>query len=123
MLAQELFTGVNHPADPDNLTDLEKKHLPVLTVPQSVKAGECFEVSIEVGKLLAHPNEHAHFIEFIELYADDTYLARVDLTAGTTCPSVKLCVALPGCIGELRAYQRCNLHGVWVHTAPIKVTE
>jgi len=119
----KLFGGVNRPADPRKLTDLEKKHLPVISAPDSVKAGQCFEITVEVGKLLAHPNENGHFIEFVELYADEIYLARADLTAVTTCPAVRFCVALGGAVKELRAYDRCNLHGVWVSTAPIAVKE
>ncbi|MHC4983384.1 MAG: class II SORL domain-containing protein [Planctomycetota bacterium] len=120
---EKLFAGVNRPADPDNPTDLEKKHIPVIAAPESVKAGECFEVVVEVGKLLAHPNENGHFIEFVELYADDRYLARADLTAGTTCPRLRLCVALRGPVDELRAYGRCNLHGVWVSAVKVAVKE
>lgn len=66
---KDFFTEVNTPADPDNMTDLEKKHIPVITAPDKVKPGECFEVTVEVGKLVAHPNETTHFIEFLDLYA------------------------------------------------------
>ena len=107
----DLFCGVNTVKDWDNMTDLEKKHLPCITVPESIKKGECFEVNIEVGKLMAHPNEPAHHIEFIELYADDTYLARMDFTAQTTCPVVKVCLALNRIHNRLRAFAHCNLHG------------
>ena len=104
-----------------NLTDLEKKHQPVITAPDRVRVGACFEVTIEVGKLLAHPNENAHFIEFIELYAGHVYLARMDFTAVATCPIMKLCVALPKDLGPLRAFARCNPHGVWGASKPITV--
>ena len=120
---RELFSGVNRPADPRNLSDLEKKHIPVIDAPNSVGQGECFAVIVEVGKLLAHPNERSHFIEFIDLYADELFLARVDLTAVNTCPKATLCVALSARAKKLRAYERCNIHGVWVGSAPINVTE
>ena len=117
-----LFCGVNGVKDPENMTDLEKKHLPVITAPASVKKDACFEVTVEVGKLLAHPNEAGHFIQFVELYVDDTYLARMDFTAKTTCPTMKVCVALDHAHGKLRAFERCNLHGTWVGEVPIEVT-
>jgi len=120
--ADDLFCGVNKPGDASSMTDLEKKHTPVITAPRSVKQGQCFEVTIEVGKYLAHPNEPGHFIEFIELYVDDTYIARMDFTAKTTCPTMKVCVSLDHAHGTLRAYERCNLHGVWGAEAPIEVT-
>jgi superoxide reductase len=94
-------------------TDLEKKHIPVITAPDKVKVGECFEVLVEVGKLLQHPNEIGHSIQFIELYAGESYLARLDLTAVRTCPVIKACVSLEKDLGLLRAFERCNLHGVW----------
>ncbi len=122
-MAENLFVGVNTPADPSNLTDLEKKHLPVITAPDSVKVGECFEVTVEVGKLLAHPNEHGHFIEFMDIYADETFLARVGLSAVSTCPKATLCLSLEGPASELRAYERCNLHGMWKSAKPIQVAE
>jgi superoxide reductase len=118
---EKLFAGVNGVSDPSNVSDLEKKHLPVISAPKEVKADECFEITVEVGKLLQHPNEKKHFIQFIELYAGEAYLTRVDLTAETTCPVLKSCVALPKGAGPLVAYERCNLHGVWKSEVPITV--
>ena len=115
---RDFFAQVNEPRDLEIITDLEKKHLPVITAPDQVKRGECFEVTVEVGKLLTHPNENAHFIEFIELYAGQIYLARLDFTARTTCPVMKVCVSLDKDLGPLRAFARCNLHGVWEGTRP-----
>ncbi len=123
MLQEKLFTGVNSPADWQDLSDLEKKHLPIISAPDNVQAGERFEVTVEVGKLLAHPNEPAHFIEFVELYADHAYLARIDFTAQTTFPMVKFCIALCGPITKLHAFARCNIHGVWTSEKDISVAE
>ncbi len=119
--APDLFAGINKPKDANNLTDLEKKHVPVITAPDRVKPGECFEVVVEVGKLLQHPNENGHFIQFIELYAGHVYLARMDFTARTTCPVMKVCVSLDKDVGRLRAFERCNLHGIWEADKPITV--
>jgi superoxide reductase len=119
----KLFCGVNTPEDPDNLTDLEKKHLPVITAPDEVKAGECFEVTVEVGKLLKHPNERSHFINFINLYCNDLFLMRLDLTPVMTCPVLKACIQLDTCCGTLRAFEFCNLHGTWSATKTITVKE
>jgi superoxide reductase len=119
--AEDIFCGVNITADMKEATDLEKKHLPIITAPKKVKKGERFEVIVEVGKLLQHPNEPGHFIQFIELYAGDTYLARMDLTAKITCPIMKTCVSLDHDHGKLRAFERCNLHGTWEHEVDIEV--
>ena len=122
MSRMNLQVGVNRRADPRNASELETKHIPVIQAPEVVRAGEPFEVRIEVGEALPHPNEPDHFIEFVELYADETYLARVSLTAGTTCPEAVLRVALGhGDFRELRAFARCNLHGMWASARPISV--
>ncbi len=120
---RNLFLGVNRLADPQNPTDLEKKHIPVIDAPASIGRGECFAVTIEVGKMLAHPNQRDHFIEFIDLYADELFLTRLDLTAVNTCPKATMCLALSTPAKELRAYGRCNIHGVWVGSKAISVTE
>ena len=118
---RDLFSGVNRQAYPRNASDLEKKHIPVIDGPSSVKLGECFTVTIEVGKTLPHPNERDHFIEFMDLYADEFFLARVDLTSVNTYPKADLCIALTSRAKELRAYARCNTHGVWAGTRLITV--
>ena len=120
---QDLFCGVNTVKDLANMTDLEKKHLPVITAPRSVKKGEFFEVTVEVGKCMPHPNEPAHYIEFMELYADHTYLARLDLTAKRSQPTMKISVCLDHTHGQLRAFAHCNIHGTWEGATEIEVTE
>lgn len=120
---EDIFCSVNVVADIEKAIDLQKKHLPIISAPKSVKKGQCFEVIVEVGKLLKHPNEPGHFIQFIELYAGDTYLARMDFTAKTTCPIMKTCISLDHWHGKLRAFERCNLHGTWESEVDIEVTE
>lgn len=111
---KSLLIGVNRQSDPSNWTDLEKQHVPVIEAPAVVRKGEPFEVSVEVGKGLTPPMERGHFIQFIDLYADETFLARVELTAEVVWPKATLRVR-PGLpFSELRAYARCNLHGTWM---------
>ncbi len=119
---ENLFCGVNTIKDCNNMSDLEKKHLPVITAPKKVKKDQCFEVTVEVGKLMDHPNIPAHFIEFIDLYADDTFITRMDLTATRTCPIMKACISLDHIHSSLKAYERCNLHGTWMSETAIEVT-
>ena len=72
---RDLFNGVNTPLDPGNLIDLEKKHTPVISAPATGQIGQPLSVTIEVGKLLAHPNEPGHHIEWIDIgcgYFDTT---------------------------------------------------
>ncbi len=119
----DLFCGINTPGslDPENMTDLEKKHVPVISAPATVKQDECFEVVIEVGKYKKHPSEPGHFIDFVELYADHRYIARSHFTHTTTCPTAKFCVSLDHIHAELRAFEHCNLHGTWEGVKPLVV--
>jgi superoxide reductase len=121
----DLFCGVNTPkeTDPANMSDLEKKHVPVITAPDSVKKGECFDVAVEVGKHKAHPSDPDHFINFVELYADHRYLGRAHFSHTTMCPVVKFCVQLDHIHKELRAFEWCNIHGTWEGVRPLEVTE
>ncbi len=109
---KELLSGVNTPEDVNNLTDTEKKHLPVIDAPDSASIGQPISVTIEVGKLLNHPNEPAHHIEWLDLYEDKLYLARADFTGGKVNPRVTFEISLKK-TGTLRAFACCNLHGVW----------
>ena len=119
--APSLLVGVNTPLDTQNLSDLEKRHLPVITGPQSVKKDEFFDVQVLVGTSLAHPSDCGHFIMTIELYADDTFLARVDLTPGAAAPTVTLRIRLRDPARELVAYCACNVHGRWMGSKEIAV--
>jgi len=94
------------------MTDLEKKHIPVIDAPSKVKAGESFEITVEVGKYMKHPNENAHYIEWVELLSGDTFLARTDLIPVMTTPKVTFTVSLTHA-HPLKARTRCNLHGLW----------
>lgn len=109
---QDPFCGVKSAKDPANATDFEKKHTPVIKAPDQVKKGEFFNVTVEVGKVVSHPNEAGHFIQWIELYSGDTFLSRVELTPIVTDAVVTFPVRLDH-VHPLKAVARCNLHGVW----------
>ncbi len=110
-------------ADPaaEDLTDLQKKHLPVITLSGDVSAGRPVDVTVEVGKLLAHPNEPGHFIEFVELFYNDAPVVRLDLSAGGVAPVLKVSVAFTES-GVLKAVARCNLHGAWATTTQVTIS-
>ena len=118
----DLFCGVNAPqsTDIDEMSDLEKKHTPVIDGPDEVRKEESFVVTVTVGKLLTHPNENGHFIEWIELYSGNTFLARVDLIPRMTSPEISFTVSLDH-EHALVAKTRCNMHGVW-QSSPFEIT-
>ncbi|MCM8803741.1 MAG: desulfoferrodoxin [Candidatus Omnitrophica bacterium] len=120
---QDILCGVRTAKDLNNLSELEEKHLPVITAPERVKRNQIFEVTIEVGKLRPHPNEPGHFIEWIELYSGDTFLFRVSLSGSLSFPKVTIPVKLTHAHGPLKAWGKCNLHGLWENSKEIEVEE
>ncbi|MCX6639574.1 MAG: class II SORL domain-containing protein [bacterium] len=116
----ELFDVINYPKDPANKSDLEKKHYPTIDMPASVKAWEPFEVKVTIGKELAHPNEGAHFIQWVELYFNEVLISRSELTPTIYEMPVDFRLKL-GKSGTLRARARCNLHGIWEGSAELKI--
>ena len=124
---QMLFQGINRVKDPAKKTALEKKHVPFLTAPTSVKAGEPFTVEVSVGELL-HDMGPAHWIEFIELNIGNEPAGRADLQPkGYLKPKVVFTVVIPKEAAPsgkvtLLAKQQCNLHGLWEGSHDIAVT-
>ena len=120
---EDLFCGVNKPAseDPEEMSALEQKHAVIIDAPDSVEAGEPFEVTVKVGEYTEHPNEINHFIEWMELYSGDTFLARLDLSPETTHYTMKTTVMLDHA-HPLVGRARCNLHGLWEGEKEIEVS-
>ena len=120
---EDILCGVNVPKDANNLAELEQKHLPVISAPGRVKRDQQFTVTIEVGKYKKHPNEAAHFIEWIELYSGDTFLVRATLAGSLSEPKISLPVKLTHAHGPLKAWGKCNIHGLWEGKKDIEVEE
>ncbi|HPP66832.1 MAG TPA: class II SORL domain-containing protein [bacterium] len=118
---KDILCGINKPKDILQMTDFEKKHIPVITAPDRVKKDQEFDVIIEVGKLFPHPNEPGHFIVWIELYNGDTFLARASFYGGMSFPRVTFTVKLSHADGVLKALALCNLHGLWQGEKTIEI--
>ena len=110
--------GVN---DPENKTVLEEKHVPYIQAPDKVKKGEYFQVNIKMGKEVDHPMEPGHFIQYVDLYANYYYLGRVNFTPDTKAEATMTIKLDESC--TLRAYEFCNLHGMWESSREIIVEE
>lgn len=97
-------------ADLDAADDFEKKHTPVIVL-KAADAG-MRRISVEVGRLVPHPNQPDHFIGWIAVLANGAEIARFDLAAVATAPRVSVTIAVdPGT--TVRAVSSCNLHGLW----------
>jgi superoxide reductase len=112
---QDILCGVNVAKDENNLTELEKKHLPIIESPDKISQDEAFEVNVRVGGIdgVEHPNEPAHSIEWIELYSGDTFVGRCHYSGGTSYPVAKFRLKLSHAHGPLKVWTKCNLHGLW----------
>lgn len=107
-----------------------EKHVPVITAPEAVKAGEPFEVEVAVGKEIPHPNTVEHHIAWMALHfvpeglPVSVELARIDLSAHgpavATASFAKVTVQLQKG-GTFHATAYCNLHGLWASSARIIV--
>jgi len=109
------LTELNKPKDWTKLTDMAKKHVPIIEAPEKVKAKVPFTVKVKVGGIdgVEHPNMLGHWINWVELFAGERLISRFEF-APEMCDSyvVNLNVTLnePTML-VARAF--CNLHGVW----------
>ena len=117
----------------------KEKHVPVIECSDSVKKGEMFEVTVTLGKEIAHPNTTEHHIRWIQLYfkpSDDKFPYQVgnfeftahgEAVAGADKGpvhthhgvTVKFSTTMPG---VLYAIAHCNIHGLWENSKEIKVS-
>ena len=102
-----------------------ESHTPKIEAPDSVKAGQPFELRVTVGP---HPNTVEHSIRQIEVYLKEegrpfnpVHLVTTILTPVYSEPSVTLSLKLSK-PGTIYAVQYCNLHGLWEGRKEIKVT-
>jgi superoxide reductase len=103
------LSGMNRVEDIENAGDFEKKHTPFIT---AEKTGDRTKVTVKVGHWVSHPNQPDHFIQWIEVYANDLPMARFDLTAVAVDPEVS-CVLNVDAGTVVSAVESCNLHGLW----------
>lgn len=124
MSEKSIFCGINKPKDPANMTDLEKKHTPVIACPDKVKAGEPFQVKINVGEL-PHVMEEGHHIQWIEVKSGENFIERIDLTPVFARPEVAVTLVKGGKhrTSTIRVIERCNLHGLWESSKEITIEE
>jgi superoxide reductase len=121
-----LFQTINRVKNPSKKTELEKLHVPVITAPAKVKAGQVFAVEVSIGEVL-HPMGPSHWIEFVSLSIGNEPAGRVSFqSAGYLKPKAKFTVVLtkesaPSGKATLVVHQRCNLHGYWEGSLDIEV--
>jgi superoxide reductase len=115
-----------------------EKHVPVIEGPDEVAADEMFDVTVALGKEVAHPNTTEHHIRWIQLYfkpEDDKFTYQVgnfEFTAhgesveGADKGPVYTNHSAVGSVkinksGTLLAAALCNIHGLCENSKAIKV--
>ncbi len=104
----------------------KEKHVPIIDAPSKVKAGEPFTITVQAGKIIAHPNTVEHHIKWIQLYArekDTRYavqLGSFEFFPTYTEPKVTVSVMLKK-NSTLYAIEHCNIHGLWDYSVEVKV--
>lgn len=115
------FISINRPENTAHPTPFEQEHTPVLDLPEEVRYGEPVRVTIRVGHQ-PHPYQNEHHIQFIELFQNDLYLARVPFIPVVTRPEVTLTLVFKEG-GILRVVSRCNIYGLWETSRLLKVVQ
>lgn len=113
-----------------------EKHVPVIEAPAAVKAGEFFDVTVTIGKEIAHPNTTEHHIRWISVYfmpqgakfpfhvGTFEFTAHGESTEGPNQGPVYthhkatfgMKISQPG---TLIAASYCNIHGIWENAQEI----
>jgi len=110
---EEKEDAINTPGDENNLSELEKKHIPVITLVKKcglIPEG-CLDAHVKMGEV-QHPMQAEHYIGHIDFYIDNEFISRVMLTPEKLNPAVAL--HLKASSGKLSAIALCNLHGAWI---------
>lgn len=107
----ELFQGINRIKQAGKPTAVEQKHAPVLLLPEKIKAGEAFELTVTVGEVL-HPMSPAHYIQYVEVLAGNEPAGRVEFAPGFNQPKATFSLRLDRPV-TLVVREYCNLHGLW----------
>jgi superoxide reductase len=116
---QEVFKTISRATDLSDLSERERIHVPVVELPDVVMPGEMFPVTVKVGKC-PHDMDPGHYVQYIDLYADRTPIARVSFTPTGPLPKMTYFLVLEEST-VIRAIAFCNLHGFWESEARIRV--
>ena len=108
---EAVFKTILQADDPLELTDQECMHVPVIELPETAPAGEMFALTVKVGRA-PHVMGPGHYIQFIDLYAGETFLSRVTFTPTAARPKITQYMVLEES-AKLRAVAFCSLHGFW----------
>ena len=116
-----------------------EKHVPAIDCPDQVKADELFDITVTLGKEVAHPNTTEHHIRWIQVYfhADGAkfpyQIANIEFCAhgesaeganeGPAYTHHAATIAMKTKkSGTIFAASLCNIHGLWENQKKITVS-
>lgn len=101
--------------DPENPKELELKHTPEISVKEVDEKGFT-RVDISLGiQGFIHPVEENHWIDYIKLFLDDSFIGEIKYEAGKSRGFASFYVKLDS-VKVIKAEIGCNLHGIWENT-------
>jgi len=112
---EEKPDAIKKPADPDNLTDGDKKHIPQIVVVKEcglIPGGSCTDVHVRVGEI-EHVMQADHYIRYIDYYVDRSFVARTWLSPEACHPAAGLHLKVSAG-SSIIALENCNVHGNWM---------
>lgn len=101
-------------------SSFDPKHTPKITAPDSVKRGQWFDVTVNVGAGGEHPSLSEHAIRYIALYINTAEISRIYLHPVYSFPKVTFTIALDEG-GSLRAIAEPNHSAAWEASKKITV--
>jgi len=110
----EKADAIKKPADPANLTEGDKKHIPQIVVVKEcglIPGGCCTDVHVHVGAI-EHVMEDKHYITCVDYYLDDRFISRVWLSPKVCHPACALHLNVQK--GKVSVVEYCNVHGKWL---------
>lgn len=91
------------------LNDFEKKHIPEVVLPETIKPNQPIQVQVVFGEK-PHPMMAEHYIEWVGLYFGGKMVAEQIITPEVE-PQTFFMVTPQ--VGEWQCLVRCSIHGVW----------
>jgi superoxide reductase len=97
--------------------DYFDRHMPVILCESSAKKGKKFAVKIRVGTDYSHPDDHNHYIKYVQLWNRETLLAQAEFPPGTLGNQKSqvevVFYTIQAASMNLRAMAYCTNHGLW----------
>lgn len=116
----------------------KEKHVPVIDAPDRIKKGENFDIKVEIGKEIPHPNTTEHHIRWVSIYflpEGGTFPYQIgklqfnshgesaqgpNTSTIYTHPAGTLCFKTEK-PGTIFASSYCNIHGLWQSSKKLEV--